>query len=124
MPRARETDTERFPEYVYLARNLVELRRMRGLSQLELAEKLDGIDQGYISNLEKMKTNPTLEALSRLAAGLSVTMADLVSKDLDVSEVKRPRKKRVLTKPQGPASAVKTPTPSRKKRGVTKTQEP
>lgn len=82
--RYRDTDTDRFPEYVWLSKNVTKLRLERGFSQAELATKMgSGTVQAYVSALERMQVNPTLEVLSRLAAALETTISDLFREPAD-----------------------------------------
>ena len=51
--------------------NLRRLRVERGLSQEELAHRT-GIDRTYVSHLERLRYNPTLDMVERLAKALDV----------------------------------------------------
>lgn len=87
MPRKRETDTTTYPEYVWLAANLKRRREELGWSQINLAEAMKQVDQAYVSALERMQINPTLEVLSKFARALGCSAAELVAEppeDLDV----------------------------------------
>ncbi len=54
------------------------LRHKRGLTQVELAERV-GITQAYIARLETgAKKNPSLRLLDRLAKALKVMVGELV----------------------------------------------
>ena len=57
--------------------NLQALRRMRGLSQEELADRA-GVHQTYLSGVERGRRNPSLVVLARLAGALDVPLGDLV----------------------------------------------
>ena len=61
---------------ILLGRRVRELRRARGLSQDQLSEK-SSLSPKYLSSIERGVENPTLDLLTRLAAGLQVTMMDL-----------------------------------------------
>ncbi len=62
-----------------LAMRLRALRHNRGLTQVELAERV-GITQAYIARLETgAKKNPSLLLLDRLAKALKVTVGELVT---------------------------------------------
>ena len=63
---------------VHLARNLRDLREVRGLSQTRLAE-LAGIPRATWSHLESGGANPTLAVLSRVASALRVGIEELVA---------------------------------------------
>jgi len=79
MARRRETDTARFPEYEWLAANALRLRMDAGLSQAEVASRMGGIDQSYVSAVERMQINATLEVLSRLSFALNCSISELLT---------------------------------------------
>lgn len=54
------------------------LRTERALSQASLAE-LTGLDQTYISLLERGERQPTLRTLYKLSAALELTLIELAS---------------------------------------------
>lgn len=54
-----------------------ELRKERGLSQVELASKV-GIDRSYMGFLERGERNPSLEMIAKIAEALSVTPDELL----------------------------------------------
>lgn len=56
-----------------------ELRKERGLSQIELAAKV-GIDRSYMGFLERGERNPSLEVIAKIADALSVTPDELLKK--------------------------------------------
>ena len=53
-----------------------ELRRMQGLSLRKLASMVN-MDYAYICNIESGHANPTLDSLSKIAAGLDVEVIEL-----------------------------------------------
>jgi len=55
-----------------IAIRIVEMRESRGLTQPELAERC-GIDQGYISRIERGSTSPTARTLQRIVEAVSHT---------------------------------------------------
>ena len=57
--------------------NLRRLRVERGLNQEELAHRT-GIDRTYVSHLERLRYNPTLDMVERLASSLGVDPLDLL----------------------------------------------
>lgn len=57
--------------------NLRRLRVERGLSQEELAHRT-GIDRTYVSHLERLRYNPTLDMVERLAESLNVEPLELL----------------------------------------------
>ena len=66
-----------------LGRNLRKHRRLRGLSQEQLALEAD-MKRSYVSDLERGTRNPTVRALARLAGALGVRAADLLDERSDV----------------------------------------
>lgn len=62
-----------------LARNLRIYRRLRGLSQEELAHKAQ-IDRTYVSALERCVYGVSIDVLDRIAAALTVEAADLLQR--------------------------------------------
>lgn len=61
---------------VLLGRRLKALRRIRGFSQEELAERA-GTSPKYLSRIETGRENPSLDLLLRLAQGLEVDLYEL-----------------------------------------------
>jgi transcriptional regulator with XRE-family HTH domain len=59
--------------------NVQRLRRKRGLSQEELADRAD-IHQTYLSGVETGKRNPSLLVLERIGKALGADVEDLVKK--------------------------------------------
>ncbi len=59
-----------------LGRRIRSLRDAKGWSQERLAEHAD-LDRSYIAGIEVGARNPSLKALERLAAGLSVRLSEL-----------------------------------------------
>lgn len=60
--------------------NLYEIRRQRGMSQVELAKR-SGVSHGYISELENNLKSPTINILCKLAKALNCTLDELVKCD-------------------------------------------
>ncbi|WP_035441951.1 helix-turn-helix transcriptional regulator [Asticcacaulis sp. YBE204] len=58
-----------------------QLRLARGLSQDELSSRLGEVTQGYISELENGKGNPTLQILYALSRVFGVSLPELVTAD-------------------------------------------
>ena len=54
-----------------------EARKRKGLSQDELASKID-VNRSYLSLVENGKSSPTFDFLHKIASGLSLTEQDLV----------------------------------------------
>lgn len=65
-----------------VGRNVARLRRAKGLSQEELAER-SGFSQQYLSGLERGQRNPTVVTLHELARALGVGHVELVTDDAD-----------------------------------------
>jgi transcriptional regulator with XRE-family HTH domain len=73
-----------------LALNLRKLRRVKGLSQEELAH-LAEIDRTYISALERSVYAASIDVLDRLARVLGVEAADLLTRPSPTREKKKPK---------------------------------
>jgi transcriptional regulator with XRE-family HTH domain len=74
---------------VLIGQNFTRLRKRRGLTQEELAEK-SGFSQQYLSDLERGKRNPTIVSLYELAQALGVPYLEL----LRPPRAKRPNARR------------------------------
>lgn len=61
-----------------LTRNIQALRRSKGWSQEELADRA-GLHRTYISGVERGVRNPTLTVLDRIASALGVGIGDLTN---------------------------------------------
>lgn len=72
MPRRRRQETAASA----LGRRVRSLRVAEGWSQERLAEQAD-LDRSYLAGIEAGARNPSLKALEKLAAALSVTLAGL-----------------------------------------------
>lgn len=68
-------------DYVALGKNIQHFRKSAGLTQAELAEITDYSDS-YIGQLENARTKPSLEALIKIASAISVTVDQLLVKDV------------------------------------------
>jgi transcriptional regulator with XRE-family HTH domain len=62
-----------------LARNLKEIRELRGLTQAQLA-KLCEVPRSTIANIEAGSSNPTLSVLARLAGALHLSLEELLAR--------------------------------------------
>lgn len=71
-----------------VGRNVRQLRLLRGFSQERLAE-LVGNTNKHIGLIEQGRTNVGIDLLARLAAALSVTVADLFSEGRSAEAPKR-----------------------------------
>ena len=61
-----------------VARNLRRLRKKRGLSQEELADRA-GLNRNYVGMIEREENAPTVDALEQLAKALDINAAELLS---------------------------------------------
>lgn len=73
-----------------IGRKIKELRKLRGLTQLELAEKIQATE-ARISNWERGENNPDKEILGRLAEALGVKISDLYSDEDDAKHTSVPK---------------------------------
>jgi transcriptional regulator with XRE-family HTH domain len=60
-----------------LGRNVRRYRKLKGMTQEQLALEA-GMERSYVSDLERGERNPSVKALGRLAAALSVAPMDLL----------------------------------------------
>lgn len=60
--------------------NLSRIRKERGLTQEQLAER-SGLSQQYLSGLESGRRNPTVVTLFEIASALGVSHVELVNPD-------------------------------------------
>lgn len=63
---------------IKLGERIIELRKDKGLKQIELAVKL-GIEDSALRRIESGRTNPTTKTLLAVARELDVTILDLFS---------------------------------------------
>lgn len=82
-----------------IGNNIRNLRKDRGLTQKELAEKCD-LSRSYIADLERDRYNPSLDSLKIVAHGLGVNVSRLLgeeknenNKDCDIRKIERARNK-------------------------------
>lgn len=75
--------------YEVFRTNLRTRREELNITQVALAAEL-GIDQTYVSDLERGRRNPTLATLAKIAEALDTTPSALLSSVLAVSEKKAP----------------------------------
>jgi transcriptional regulator with XRE-family HTH domain len=64
---------------VALGRAISELRREKGLTQEELAQRVE-LHESYISFIESGRRNPTWGTVLRISRGLEVPMSELVQR--------------------------------------------
>jgi transcriptional regulator with XRE-family HTH domain len=77
-----------------LGQRLRHLRRVRGYTQEQLAERSD-ISPKYLSSIERGAENPTLDLLGRLAKGLQVELYELFQFAPEAGRPERLRRKLV-----------------------------
>ena len=63
---------------VRFGRRVRQLRTDRGLSQEQLAHQAD-LDRTYISGIERGRRNVALRAIEKVAAGLEISVAELMA---------------------------------------------
>lgn len=63
-----------------IGRNIARLRKRKGLTQEELAEKAE-ITRGYLANIEIGKERASIRVLARIANLLNVDITSLLKKD-------------------------------------------
>ena len=68
--------------HLRFGKRIKHLRRLRNLTQAQLAEKLD-LSINYISQIETGEATPTFKTLFLLAQGLDVEMKDLFDFQLE-----------------------------------------
>ena len=74
---------------------IVKLRKEKGFTQKELADKLNVSDKA-VSRWETGKNYPDIETLQQLAAVLDVSVNDLLSGELKLAKKVSKRKKTVI----------------------------
>ncbi|MGJ7499995.1 helix-turn-helix domain-containing protein [Variovorax sp. ZT5P49] len=73
-----------------IATQLLALRQAQGLSLAELAER-SGVSKAMISKVERAQSSPTAVLLGRLAAGLGVPLAQLLTEEKEQPQRLRTR---------------------------------
>jgi transcriptional regulator with XRE-family HTH domain len=66
------------PEAYNLGKRILTLRKTRGLSREALADRAD-LNLSFLAKIEHSKTSPTVRTLSKIASGLGVSPAELLS---------------------------------------------
>jgi transcriptional regulator with XRE-family HTH domain len=66
------------PLRLRLARNLVNLRYARDLSQAALAQ-ISGLDRSYIGSIEQARRNVSIDTIDRIADALGVDAQSLLA---------------------------------------------
>jgi transcriptional regulator with XRE-family HTH domain len=78
-------------ERTLLGQRVKHLRRLRGYTQEQLAERID-TNPKYLSSIERVGKNPTLDRLSRLSKGLQVDLYELFQFEEGATPAQLPRK--------------------------------
>ena len=68
-----------------LGKNIVKIRKERGIKQNELSDILD-IDDGSLRRIESGRTNPTTMTLYNIAGALEIELKDLFDFETDLNE--------------------------------------
>ncbi len=61
-----------------VGKNIQKVRKSRGLTQQELADKID-MNRAHLGHLEQGRKSPSLETLEKIAKALKVQIKDLFS---------------------------------------------
>lgn len=78
MPPRRQAKP-RSPDHAALGRAVEELRREAGLTQEELADRINS-DFPSVGNIERGRANPTFSSLLRVARGFEIDLSELVER--------------------------------------------
>ena len=76
----------------FLNNNIKFLRTKNGISQQGLADKV-GIDRSTVSRIENNEIETTIDNAIKIADALNVSLYDLVSKDLRITNIETPPNK-------------------------------
>jgi len=61
-----------------IGNRIVQLRKEKGLKQIDLAAKLD-LEDSALRRIEKGRTNPTIKTLFNIAKELGITVSELIT---------------------------------------------
>ena len=75
--RAGREAERMYVDYSLLGRRIAYLRRRRGLTQEQLAERAD-VTNNYVSHIENCRSIPSLETVVKLCGALDVTPDELL----------------------------------------------
>ena len=64
-------------ESAKLGKNLKRIRTEKGITQGDIVRNL-GVSRSFISNIENVKTNPTLSTITNIAKALEVSSDELL----------------------------------------------
>ncbi|MEH7419502.1 helix-turn-helix transcriptional regulator [Neobacillus drentensis] len=75
-----------------IGKNIYEIRKKRGLTLSELAERAD-ISKSYLSNIERnLNQNPSIHVVKKIASVLNVEMKTLLHTGMGIEESQLPDK--------------------------------
>ncbi len=72
-------------DYTQLANRLKKLRKVKGYTQAQLAEKAD-LTNNYISNIETSHSIPSLETVVKICNALQITPNDLIVGSVETTQ--------------------------------------
>lgn len=68
-----------------VGQRLQQLRKMRGLSQRELAKR-SGVTNSTISMIEKDEVSPSISSLKKVLSGIPISIADFFTVDFEIKQ--------------------------------------
>jgi transcriptional regulator with XRE-family HTH domain len=80
--------------------NIRRIRRSKDITLLELARQT-GLSEGFISQVERQKANPSFSSLLRIAGALNVPMSLLVAGTDEATAVPGPARRALVDHPSG-----------------------
>lgn len=81
MPQAQKKPPKKLFEAVLFGQQLRHIRRMKDISQAELAKKV-GVSEGWIGRIERGEHLPNILLLVKIARALQVRVKDLIPNEL------------------------------------------
>lgn len=95
-----------------LAQNVTYLRKMRGMSQEQLA-KMSGVPRTTISYIESGSGNPTLSNLIKISGSLQVSLEELLSESKHEIKIYKPKDLVIIKKGMGPIVNIRKLLPDK-----------
>ncbi len=92
----KRADLDAYARHFEMARQLLQLRRSKGWTQVELAEA-SGVQQSEISRIERGQGNPTLQTMAQLASAFGMRLAFVRAPAVKPSTQRRPAKPRAVS---------------------------
>lgn len=89
-----------------LGLNILELRRKRGWSQVQLA-KISGLPRSTLTNLESGSANPSLANIARICAALQVSTEEILAKPRGEFRIQRSGEHKLSLRDRGKAKITK-----------------